>query len=75
MSIGGRVTQIEACLSNSVVYQIFFRFLHKTIIEGMVKPIKGFLWAGKMGKRGDITWSNGSTSASLKVEGVLVLKT
>jgi hypothetical protein len=45
MSIGGRVTKIDACLSNSVVYQISLRLIHKTNIEGMEKPIRYFMWA------------------------------
>jgi hypothetical protein len=51
MSIGGRVTKIDACLSNSAVYQMSLRLLHKTNIEGMEKPIRSFLWAITHGKR------------------------
>jgi hypothetical protein len=29
MSIGGRVTKIDACISNSAVYQMSLRLLHK----------------------------------------------
>jgi hypothetical protein len=32
LSFGGRVTKIDACLSNSAVYQMSLRLLHKTII-------------------------------------------
>jgi hypothetical protein len=42
MSIGGRVTKIEACLSNSAVYQMSMRLLHKSNIEGMEKTNQGF---------------------------------
>jgi hypothetical protein len=51
MSIGGRVTKIDAFLSNSAVYQMSLRLLHKTNIEGMEKPIRSFLWASTRGKR------------------------
>jgi hypothetical protein len=51
MSLGGRVTKIDACLSNSAVYQMSLRLLHKTNIEGMEKPIRAFLWASTRGKR------------------------
>jgi hypothetical protein len=51
MSIGGRVTKIDACLSNSAVYQMSLRLLHKTNIEGMEKPIRSFLWASTQRKR------------------------
>jgi hypothetical protein len=37
MSIGGRVTKIEACLSTSAVYQMSMHLLHKSNIEGMEK--------------------------------------
>jgi hypothetical protein len=55
MSIGGRVTKIDACLSNSAIYQMFLRLLHKTNIDGMEKPIRAFLWASTQRKKG-ITW-------------------
>jgi hypothetical protein len=51
MSIGGRVTKIEACLSNSAVYQKSMRLLHKSNIEGMKQPIRAFLWASSRGKK------------------------
>jgi hypothetical protein len=51
MSICGRVNKIDACLSNSVVYQISLKLIHKTNIEGMEKPIRSFLWASTRGKR------------------------
>jgi hypothetical protein len=51
MSIGGRVTKIDACLSNSAVYQMSLRLLHKTNIENMEKPIRAFLWASTRGKK------------------------
>jgi hypothetical protein len=51
MSIGGRVTKIDACLSNSAVYQMSLRLLHKTNIDGMEKPIRAFLWASTQRKR------------------------
>jgi hypothetical protein len=51
MSIGGRVTKIDACLSNSVVYQMSLRLLHKTNIESMEKSIRAFLWASTRGKK------------------------
>jgi hypothetical protein len=51
MSIGGRVTKIDACLSNSAVYQMSLRLLHKTNIENMEKPIRAFLWASTRGRR------------------------
>jgi hypothetical protein len=50
MSIGGRVTKIDACLSNSVFYQMSLRLLPKSNIEGMEKPIRGFMWASNSGK-------------------------
>jgi hypothetical protein len=51
MSIGGRVTKIDICLSNSAVYQMSLRLLHKTNIENMEKPIRAFLWASTRGRR------------------------
>jgi hypothetical protein len=42
LSFGGRVTKIDACLSNSAVYQMSLRLLHKTIIVEMKKPIRAF---------------------------------
>jgi hypothetical protein len=51
MSLGGKVTKIDACLSNSVVYQMSLRLLHKANIEGMEKPIRDFIWASTRGKR------------------------
>jgi hypothetical protein len=51
MSIGGRVTKMDAYLSNSVVYQMSLRLLHKTNIENMEKPIGAFLWASTRGKK------------------------
>jgi hypothetical protein len=51
MSIGSRVTKIDARLSHSAVYQMSLRLLHKTNIEGMEKPIRSFLWAITHGKR------------------------
>jgi hypothetical protein len=42
MSIGGRLVKIDACLSSTVVYQMFLRLLHKTNIEQMDKPIRSF---------------------------------
>jgi hypothetical protein len=35
LSIGGRVTKIDACLSNSVIYQMSLRLLHKSNIDQM----------------------------------------
>jgi hypothetical protein len=43
LSNGGRVTKIDACLSNSAVCQMSVRLLHKTYIVEMVKPIRAFL--------------------------------
>jgi hypothetical protein len=51
ISLRGRVTKIDACLSNSDVYQMSLRLLHKSNIEGMEKPIRAFLWASTRGKR------------------------
>jgi hypothetical protein len=51
MSIGGRVTKIDACLSNSAVNQMSLRLLYKTNIESMEKPIRAFLWASTRGKK------------------------
>jgi hypothetical protein len=50
MSIGGRIPKIDACLSNSAVYQMSLRLLHKSNI-GMEKPIRSFLCASTRGKR------------------------
>jgi hypothetical protein len=43
--------QIDACLSNIVVYQMSMRLLHKTNIEQMDKPIRTFFWAGSAEKK------------------------
>jgi hypothetical protein len=51
LSIGGRVTKIDACLSNSAVYQMSLRILHKTNIDQMEKPIRAFLWESTRHKR------------------------
>jgi hypothetical protein len=51
LSIGGTVTKIDACLSNSVVYQMSLRLLHKTNIDQIEKPIRAFLWASTRHKR------------------------
>jgi hypothetical protein len=46
ISIGGRVTKIDAFLSSIVVYQMSMRLLHKTNIEEIYKPIRSFLISG-----------------------------
>jgi hypothetical protein len=51
MSIGGRLIKIDSCLSNSAVYQMSMRLLHKTTIEEITKPIRAFFWAGDANKR------------------------
>jgi hypothetical protein len=42
LSIGGRVTKIDAFLSNCAVYQMSLRLLHKTNLEELEKPIRAF---------------------------------
>jgi hypothetical protein len=51
MSIGGRVIKIDACLSNSALYQMSMRLFHKTNIEKIKKQIRAFFWVGNTGQR------------------------
>jgi hypothetical protein len=51
MPLGGRVTKNNACMANSVVYQMSLRLLHETNIEGIQETIEGFLWSGNKDKK------------------------
>jgi hypothetical protein len=48
MSTGGRVIKIDACLSNSALYQMSMRLFHKTNIEKIKKPTRAFFWVGNI---------------------------
>jgi hypothetical protein len=75
LSIGGRVTKIDACLSNSAVYQMSLRLLHKTNIEELEKPIRA-LFSGQVVeiRRRSIGFP-GREYVSLSAKVVWVLKT
>ena len=51
LSIGWRVTKIDACLSSVAVYQMSMRILHKSNVEALEKSFRSFLWADNSTKR------------------------
>jgi mannosylglycoprotein endo-beta-mannosidase len=57
LSIGGRITLINACLSSIPTYCMSMYLLPKTIIKNMDSVRKSFFWQGEELKR-NITWLN-----------------
>jgi hypothetical protein len=51
MTIGGRLTKIDACLSSVAVYQMSMRLLHETNIENLDIKIRSLFQAGCANKR------------------------
>jgi hypothetical protein len=73
LSIGGRVTKIDACLSNSPVYQMSLRLLHKTNLEELEKPIRAFFWASSRNKK-KVYWVSWKRICKPKCKGGLGIK-
>jgi hypothetical protein len=46
LSVAGRITLINACLSNSPIYHMSMYLLPKTTIDNLDKRRKKFLWQG-----------------------------
>jgi hypothetical protein len=51
MSIAGRVTLINASLSNSVIYHMSIYLMPKTVTNRMDKHRRMFFWQGAVPKR------------------------
>jgi hypothetical protein len=73
LSIGGRVTKIDACLSNSAIYQMSLRILHKTNLEELEKPIRAFFWDSSRNKK-KVYWVSRKRICKPKCKGGLGIK-
>jgi len=60
MSIAGRVTLINSCLSNSFIYHMSMYLLPKIIVKNLNKQRRCFLWQGGGRKRKYhlVKWTN-----------------
>jgi hypothetical protein len=55
LSMAGRITLIDACLTNSPIYHMSMYLLPKTTIKKLDAKRRRFLWQGGGGKK-SITW-------------------
>ena len=74
MSIAGRVTLINSCLSNSFIYHMSMYLLPKIIVKNLNKQRRCFLWQGGWRKK-NTTLLNGLTYAEERKREAWVLRT